>query len=147
MRTLRCVYVYSFNRFKFLAEVSTKLQKMHIFRNLRTITQEKNMETTQMISFSSSTFSALFVTFIFVFENSQNSFSCGPHFGPFWSTKYLNLRQKLSILTAYHTFLESRHLEAKKNPYCIQAQYIGTSSWTTPSVNNSVNQFPYNQLE
>ena len=31
----------------------------------------------------STTFSTLFVIFIFVFENSQNSFSCGPPFDPF----------------------------------------------------------------
>ena len=28
--------------------------------------------------------------FNFVFENFQNSFSWGPHYGPFWSTKYLS---------------------------------------------------------
>ena len=50
----------------------------------------------------------LFVTFIFVFENSQNSFSCGSPFGQFWSVKYLNLCQKLPIRTVYYPFLESR---------------------------------------
>ena len=45
--------------------------------------QEGNMETRQIIPFFPSTFSTLFVTFIFVFENSQNSFSCGPLFCPF----------------------------------------------------------------
>ena len=29
----------------------------------------------------------LLVTFTFVFENNQNSFSCGLTFGPFWSVK------------------------------------------------------------
>ena len=31
MRTFRCIYVNCFNRLRFLAEVSTKLQKMHFF--------------------------------------------------------------------------------------------------------------------
>ena len=52
------------------------------------------METKQMTPFFSSTFSALFVIFIFIFENSQNSFSYGLHFGPFWSVKYLRSGEK-----------------------------------------------------
>ena len=56
----------------------------------------------------------LFVTFIFAFENSQNSFSCGLLNGPFCSVKYLNFGQKLPIRTAHHTFLESRHLSLLK---------------------------------
>ena len=48
------------------------------------------METTQMTPFFSSTFSALTVTFISEFENTQNSFSCGSPFDKFWSIKYLN---------------------------------------------------------
>ena len=58
--------------------------------DLRIITQEGNVKTRQMTSFFSSTFSTLFVIFISEFENSQNSFSCGPSFGPFRSAKYLN---------------------------------------------------------
>ena len=48
------------------------------------------MVTRQMTPFFSSTFSDLFVVLISEFENTQNSFSCGPPFGPFWSVKYLN---------------------------------------------------------
>ena len=51
MRTFRCIYVNCFNRLRFLAEVSTKLQKMHFLDNLRTITQERNMGTGQMTPF------------------------------------------------------------------------------------------------
>ena len=57
------------------------------------------------------------MTFIFVFENSQNPFPCGPPLGPFWSVKYLNFEQKLPIRTAHHIFLESRHPEVTKNSY------------------------------
>ena len=49
------------------------------------------------------------------FENSQNSFSCGPPLGPFWHVKHLNFRQKLP--KDHHTLLESRHPEVTKNPY------------------------------
>ena len=76
------------------------------------------METRQVTPFFSSTFSALTVCNI-DFENSQNSFSCGSPFGPFWSVKYLNFGQKLPIWTAHHTFLESRHPEVTKNPYYV----------------------------
>ena len=85
---------------------------MQFFDNLRTTIHEGNMEIRQMTSFFLSTFS-----FIFLFENSQNSISCGHPFGPFWSVKYLNFGQKLPIQTARYTFLESRHPEVTKNPY------------------------------
>ena len=75
-RPFRCIYVNCFNRLRFLAEVSTNLQKIHFLDNLRTITQEGSMETKQMTSFFSCTFSNLFVIFISEFENAQNAFSC-----------------------------------------------------------------------
>ena len=34
-RPFRCIYVNCFNRLRFLAEVSTKLQKMHFFRQFK----------------------------------------------------------------------------------------------------------------
>ena len=77
-----------------------KLWKMYIFGQFKDH-KEGNMETKQITPFF----------FIFVFENSQNWFSCVPPFGSFWSVKYLNFGQKLPIQTAYHTFLESRHPE------------------------------------
>ena len=72
-----------------------------------------------MTPFFSSTFPAITETFIFIFENSQNSFSCGPPFGLFWSVKYLNFGQKLPIRAAHHTFLEKRHPKVSKNPYSV----------------------------
>ena len=68
MRTFRCIYVNCFTRIWFLAEVSEKLQKCTFLDNLRTITQEGNMETRQMTPFLS-TFSTLFVTFLLVLKN------------------------------------------------------------------------------
>ena len=86
-RPFRCIYVNCSNQLGFLAEVSTKLKKMHFLDNLRTITQEGSMETRQMNPFCSSSFSSLFVicsNFIFMWS---------PHpVGPFWSVKYLNLK-------------------------------------------------------
>ena len=52
------------------------------------------MEARRMTPFFSSTFCALTVTFIFVFENTQNSFPCAPHFGSLSSVNYLNFLPK-----------------------------------------------------
>ena len=82
------MHINCFNRFRFLAEVSTSLQKCTIFGNSRSITQKRKKETRQMTLFSFP-FWALTVIFIFVFKNCKNLFSCGQHFGPFWSAKYL----------------------------------------------------------
>ena len=51
--TYRCIYVNWFSRLRFLAEVSTKLKKKkkHFLDNLRTISQEGNMENRQLTSF------------------------------------------------------------------------------------------------
>ena len=51
IKTFRSIYVNCFNTLRFLAEVSTKLQKMHFLDNLRTITQEGSTETRQMAPF------------------------------------------------------------------------------------------------
>ena len=94
-RPFRCIYVNYFNKLRFFAEVSKKLQKCTFLDNLRTITQEGNKETRQMTPFFSSNFSDLTVCNIhFWIENTQNSFSCGSSFGPFRSVKYLNFRPK-----------------------------------------------------
>ena len=78
MRPFRCVYVNVFNRLTFLAEISIKLQKCTFLDTLRTLTQEGNMGTGQLTSFFLPTFSDLTVIFISEFENTENSFSCGP---------------------------------------------------------------------
>ena len=95
----------------FLLRSVQNCKKMHYFDNLRIITQEGNMETRQMIPFPLE----LWITCIFVFENSQNSFSCCSPFGPFWSLKYLSFGKKLPIRTTHHTFIESRHPDTTKN--------------------------------
>ena len=104
----------------FLLRSSQNSKNCTFLDNLRTITWESNMETRQMTPYFNLLFPFyLFVTFIFVFENSQNSFSCSSTFGPFWSVKYLNCGQKLPIRTFNHTFLESRQPEVFKNLYYV----------------------------
>ena len=90
------------------------------------------METRQMTPFFSSTFYALTVCNIhFIFEFSQNSFSCGPLFGPFWSVKYFNFGQKLPIQATHRTFVKSRHPEVTKNP-C----YVLPPEWSQKKVSS-----------
>ena len=121
MRTIRCIYVNCFYRLRFLAEFREKLQNLHFFLgNLRTIALGEKMETTKMTLFFQGNFSALTIFNIhFVFEKSQNSFSCGLPFSSFWCVKYPNFRQKLPVQTAHHNFLESTQPEVTKNPYYV----------------------------
>ena len=58
MRTFRCIYVNNFNRLRFLAEISTKFQKMHF---LGQITDRNSND-----QIFSSTFSVLLVTFLYL---------------------------------------------------------------------------------
>ena len=97
----------------FLLRLAQNCKICTFLDNLRTITQELDMETRQIIPFFSSIFSTLTVCNIFVFQKGQNTFLSGL----FWSVKYLNFGQKLPIRRAHHTFLERRHPEVTKNPY------------------------------
>ena len=88
------IYINCFNRLRYLAAVSTELQKKSTFlENLRTIILEGNMETRQVTPFFIYFF-RLKCSFIYEFENTQNSFSCGPPFGQFWSVKYVSFWPK-----------------------------------------------------
>ena len=59
----------------------------------------------------------MFLTFNSEFENTQSSFSCGPHFCPFWYVTYIFWPK--TIWTAHHTLLEGRHPEVTKNLYYV----------------------------
>ena len=113
MRPFGCIDINCINRLRFLAEISTKLPKMHFFENWRTITQEENMKTRQMTPFFSSTFSTLFVC---------NTHFCNWKLVPSLVHSGLSntwiFGQKLPIQTAHYTFLESRHHDITKNLYC-----------------------------
>ena len=108
---------------------------MSFLDNLKTITQEGNMETRQITPFSSSTFYAVTVWNIhfYTWKQSKFIFIWAP-LGPSWSAKYLNIRQKLPIQSIHHTFLESRHPEVSKNPCHVLSpkwsQTKGISPWT-----------------
>ena len=93
-RPFRFIYVNYFNRLRFLAEVSIKLQKMHFFDNLRTTTQEGNMETRQMTPFFSSTFSDLTVCNIhfWIWKYSKFIFM----WSPLWSILVCKIPQFLA---------------------------------------------------
>ena len=80
---------------------------MHFSRQIKDHTSGRKLKTQTNDLIFSSTFSTLFVILIFVFENSQNSFSCNPPFDPFWFVKFRNFQQKLPISTIHHTFIES----------------------------------------
>ena len=58
-RLFRCICVNCFNILRFFSSGQLKIEKMYFFDNLKTITQEGSMKTTQMTPFFSSTFSAL----------------------------------------------------------------------------------------
>ena len=66
-RTFRCIYVSCINIFRFAAAVSTKLQKIHSFGQLKDHKSEGNMITKQVTPFFSSTFSAITVCNIHFF--------------------------------------------------------------------------------
>ena len=59
MRNLRYIYVNCFNSLRFLAEVSTNFKKFSFLDNLKTLTQEGNLEARQMTLFFPSTLYAL----------------------------------------------------------------------------------------
>ena len=121
MRTFKYIYVNCFSRLRFLAEFRAELQKKcFFFWQFKDYNSWKNSETRQMTSFFSSTFSALFLTFLFVFENSQHLYSWCTPFVPFCSVKYLNFGQKLPIQTAQSILCFIPWGEPKK----------GISSWT-----------------
>ena len=107
----------------FLLKSEQYCKKCTFLDKLRVITQEENLKTRKtrkMTSFFIYFFYS--VAFIFVFENSQNSFSCGPLFDPFWSVKFRNFQQKLPILATHHTFIESKHPAVAKNPCYVLSQ-------------------------
>ena len=102
MRTFRYIYVNCFNRFtSTFTEVSTKLHSTFL-DNLQTIILERNMEAGQMTPICSSTFSALFITFIFYLKIAKIHFDAVP---PLVHSGLQNI---------HHTFQESRHLRLLK---------------------------------
>ena len=67
---------------------------MHFFRQFKDYKSRRDNGNKTNDPIFSSTFSDLAVILISEFENTENSFSCGAPFGPFWSIKYLNFWPK-----------------------------------------------------
>ena len=68
-----------------------------------------------MTRFFSSTFWALFVIFIFVFEKYENSFSWGLPFDPFWSARYPNFGgESYEIRILFRSIQETYTLRKEK---------------------------------
>ena len=91
IRTLRSIHVNCFNRLRFLAEVSTKLQKMHFFEGFEDHNSGRKDGNETNGPIFSSTFSALTFCNIhfYIWKWSKLIFMWSP-FGLFWSVKYLN---------------------------------------------------------
>ena len=92
MRSFRWIEMNCFNRFRFLTEVSTNLQKCTILgKNEKS--KKRNIDTLHDLLIYS--LSSVCVIFNFVGENCQNSFSWSPTLvRPFWSAKKLNFKDE-----------------------------------------------------
>ena len=96
-RPFRCIHLNCFNRLGLLAEVGTKLQKIHFFRQFKN--QEGDIETIQMTPIFSCTFSALTVCNIHlgIWKYSQFIFM----WFPLWSILVCKIPQ---VLGKSHSF-------------------------------------------
>ena len=119
MRPFRCIYVNSSNIVIFFAESAQICKIQTFFDNLRIITQDGYMETTQMIP--------LFFHLLFSMETKQMAsfFSstssvlhvCNIYFSEFENTQKFLI--KATDSDVHHIFLESRHPEVTKNLYYV----------------------------
>ena len=91
MRSFRWIEINCFNKFRFLAEVSTNLQKKHYFGQFEdhnSRTKKENQTDDPIFSFI---FWALTISnFHFCILKLAKFIFIGSSFRPFWSAKYLN---------------------------------------------------------
>ena len=152
MRPFRYINVNCFNILRFFVEVSSKLQRMHFFRQFKdhnSGTEHGNYTNDPVffIYFFCSTClsrSVLNLKILKIHFHRDHIFHFS--FGPFWSLKYL-IFSKLLIRAAHHSFLESRHAEATKNLYYVffhppepNAPFLGSSSRTILEVEENFMQ-------
>ena len=109
-RTFKCIYINFYSSLRYFVDKAPNCKKDAIFDNLRTITQEWDIKTRQMIPFFHLLFeSFLFRKLIFAFEFSKFIFMGSSPFGPVWAAKYLNFGGKncevrtLSLRFRIHT--------------------------------------------
>ena len=91
IKTFRSIYVNCFNRLRFLAEVSTKLQKMHFFGQFKDHNSGRKHGNKTNDPIFASTFSALF-------QNQSPIFCC-----PLFSVNYLNPQARINKMVNKHT--------------------------------------------
>ena len=92
IRTLRYIYVNYFNRLRFLAEVSTRLQKMHFFGQFKDHNSGRNNGNCTNDPIFSSTFSPL------LYQNQPPIFCC-----PLFFENYLNPQAMINKMVNKHT--------------------------------------------
>ena len=132
-------YIYVTCRVRVLPEVSTKLQKMHFFRQFKDHNsgREHGNYTNDPILFIYFFRSdCLYCSFLNL-KILKINFYVVPHLVHSGLKNTTIFGQKLLIRTAHHTFLEGRHPEVTKNLYYVlsirRSQipiFLGTSSWT-----------------
>ena len=91
-KIFRSIYVNCFNILRFLAEVSTKLQKMHFFGQFKDCNSWRKHGNKTNDPIFSSTFSAL------LFQNQSPIFCC-----PLFSENYLNPQDRINKIVNKHT--------------------------------------------
>ena len=91
MKFFRSIYVNCFNRLRFLAEISTKLQKMHFFGQFKEYNSGRKHGNQTNDPIFSSTFSAL------LSQNQSPIFYC-----PLFSEKYLNHQARINKIVNKH---------------------------------------------
>ena len=103
------------------------------------------METRQMSRFFFIYFFRFnFVIFISEFKNTENTFSCGSHFGSLWSVKYLIFGKSYQFKQLITLFEEVDTLRLLKiYLFCPPAvepntHFLGSSSWTKSSLNSEL---------
>ena len=91
IKTFRFIYVNCFNRLRFLDKVSTKLQKIHFFRQFKDHNSRRKHGNKTNDPIFSSTFSALF-------QNQSPIFCC-----PLFSVNYFNPETRINKMVNKHT--------------------------------------------
>ena len=92
MKIFRSIYINCFDRLRFLAEVSTKLQKMHLFIQFKDYNSGRKHRKQTNDAIFSFTFSAL------LFQNQSPIFCCR-----LFSENYLNPHARIKKIVNKHT--------------------------------------------
>ena len=122
--SFRCIYVNYFNILRFLAEVSTKLQILHFFRQFK----DRNFKRGDGNYTNNPIFSIYFFSSNCLWHWFLKLKILKIRFNvvPLWSILVCKIShfffRKLPIQTAHHNFLESRHPEVTKNLYYLSTR-------------------------